>query len=155
MPYVMMMVLLFVNSIQVAWSQDDFTYVSPHSTILKQADTTIEIKTRNNTRIKLLLDTLGKLESAEGVNLNRGDIFTPGQGILPLSQVEERMKKLGIKIYGRWSLIKFQEYGWVYKLNVAVKGDPIFHLVNAYSGQIIGTMTKFAPPEVEGQVAKD
>lgn len=155
MPYRIFIIFIFLISIKSAMSQHHLTHVSPHSTVLHQNKKTIQLKTQNNTQITLYLGVQGELESAEGVNLNRGDIFHPGQGRLSLSDVEKRMKSFGEKIYGRWMLTKYQEYGWVYKLNVAVKGEPIFYLVNAHSGQLIGTMTKFAPLQVEGQIAKD
>lgn len=155
MPYMIFAMFTFLLSTERAMSQHHLAYVSPNSTVLHHSKKTIQLKTQNNTQITLYLDTKGELEAAEGVNLNRGDIFYPGQGILSLSDIEKRMKSLGEKTYGRWMFTKYQEYGWVYKLNVAVKGEPIFHMVNAYSGQLIGSMSKFAPLQVEGQIAKD
>lgn len=152
MPYILV-IFLFLGAMNVM--AHDFTYVSPQSDILRQDIHAIKLRTKNNTHIDLHLSETGQLQEAEGVNLSRGDIFIPGQGMLPLSEIEKRMKILGQKIYGRWKLMKYQEYGWVYQVNAFGKGRAVYHLVNAYSGQLIGTMTQLDPLPLESQVAKD
>lgn len=153
MPYIFITLSLLITMSMT--SANDFTYVSPQSNVLQEGPKIIKLRTKNNTDIDILFNHKGQLEVAEGVNLNRGDIFIPGQGMLSLSEIERRMLSLGERIYGKWRLVKYQEYGWVYKVNAAGKGRPIFHLVNAYSGQLIGSMTQLDPLPLESQVAKD
>ncbi|MFA5582911.1 MAG: hypothetical protein WDA09_01750 [Bacteriovoracaceae bacterium] len=138
-----------------SFGKPPLVYLSPESNSNGQNENIVKIKTKNNTYITIINNKNGQMEIAEGVNLNRGDIFDPGQGILPLSEIEKRMSLLGEKTYGKWRLIKYQEFGWVYQLNVASPDHALFHMVNAYSGQLIGSITKLAPLPIEGQVAKD
>lgn len=155
MPYLTFSLILLLGFKTTSAQAMSYAGYSPDSQVLHRSAKSVKLKTKNNTYIDLQLNDRGQLEVAEGVNLNRGDIFYPGQGILSLTQIEKRMTYLGEKIYGRWRLIKYQQYGWVYQLNVASKERPIFHLINAYSGQLIGTITKLVPLQLEGQVAKD
>ncbi|HLT22328.1 MAG TPA: hypothetical protein VKZ84_02755 [Bacteriovoracaceae bacterium] len=155
MPHMIFTSLLFIGLSLPVHGKPPFDYVSPESNIDEHNDNIVKIKTKNNTYIRIFHNKKGQIEVAEGVNLNRGDIFVPGQGILPLSEIEKRMSLLGERTYGRWRLIKYQEFGWVYQLNVASPDQSLFHIVNAYSGQLIGSITRLAPLPIEGQVAKD
>lgn len=153
---IILMTLLFpLRSIHAAEGMD-YTYFSSQSVVSKTKDNSIRLKTKRNTFIDLYLDQQGRLELAQGMNLNRGDIFNPGKGLLDLTTIEQKMISQGEKIYGKWRLIKYQEYGWVYQVNVASKKEQsLFYLINAYSAQLIGTISLLPPLNPQRSLALD
>lgn len=157
MPYMIIFLTLIFSATNASSSiAKNYDHFSPDATVIISTHQEIQIKTKRNTLIQILLDERGKLVMADGVNLNRGDLFYPGHGLLNLDQVETKMNQQGERIYGKWRLIEYQEYGWIYQVNVVTKnGESLFHLINAYTGQFIGSMAKLAPLLFEGQVAKD
>lgn len=137
-----------------SWSAS-YQDLSPEAQEVIIEQNTIKIKTKHHTLITIGLDAQGGWEEISGVNLNRGDEFFPGQGLLSLGQVERRMSMLGRKIYGRWRLIKYQQYGWVYQVNAQSKNQQTFLMLNAYSGQLIGELAQLPAVNINKRVAKD
>lgn len=137
-----------------SWSAS-YQDLSPQAQEVIIEQNTIKIKTKHHTLITIGLDAQGGWEEISGVNLNRGDEFFPGQGLLSLGQVERRMSMLGRKIYGRWRLIKYQQYGWVYQVNAQSKNQQTFLMLNAYSGQLIGELAQLPAVNINKRVAKD
>ena len=139
---------------QRSWSAS-YQDLSPEAQEVIIEQNTIKIKTKHHTLITIGLDAQGGWEESSGVNLNRGDEFFPGQGLLSLGQVERRMSMLGRKIHGRWRLIKYQQYGWVYQVNAQSKNQQTFLMLNAYSGQLIGELAQLPAVNINKRVAKD
>ena len=129
--------------------------LSPEAQEVIIGSKTIKIKTKGHTLITIKRDAVGKWEEISGVNLNRGDVFLPGQGLLSLEQVARKMLQQGRKIYGRWRLIKYQEYGWVYQVNAHNKTQATFLMLNAYSGQLIGELSQLPVLKFGRRVAQE
>ena len=88
-----------------------------------------KIKTASGTKVEIEFRRNGKLEEAKGHNLNRGDEFEPGDGLLSLATVAQKLTGQGIKPEGHWLLEEDAELGWIYEV-----GNTI---INAKSGKII------------------
>lgn len=132
-----------------------FQDLCPNAQEIKINESQVKIRTQNRTEIFITLSPQGTWEEVKGVNLNRGDEFYPGQGMMSLHQISQRLHRLGKSIYGKWRLVKYQEFGWVYQVNAKAKKQPVFFMVNAYSGQLIGELAQLPPLKVNRQVAQD
>jgi hypothetical protein len=113
------------------------------------------IKTEAGTKIKLEFERNGKFEEASGLNLNRGDEFEPGMGLISLGTAARSLAGTGHDVKGDWNLEKDSTHGWVYEMAGETDGEVIFHLVNATSGQFIGSIAELIPKNhTEGQIAQ-
>ncbi len=153
MKYLLLVCIILCASIPISWSAS-YQDLSPQAQEVIINQNLIKIRTKHNTLITIDLNANGEWEEISGVNLNRGDEFFPGQGLLSLGQVEKRMLMLGKKIYGRWRLIKYQQYGWVYQVNAQNKNQQSFLMLNAYSGQLIGELAQLPPVNTNKRVAQ-
>lgn len=154
MKFLLLVCIIWGASISCSWSAS-YQGLSPEAQEILIDQNFIKIKTKHHTLITIGLDANGEWEEVSGVNLNRGDEFFPGQGLLSLAQVERRMFLLGKKTYGRWRLVKYQQYGWVYQVNAQSKTQQTFLMLNAYSGQLIGELAQLPPVNTNKRVAKD
>lgn len=154
MKYLLLGCIIFCASLSSSCSAS-YQDLSPEAQEVIISPNLVKIKTKHHTFITIDLNANGEWEEISGVNLNRGDEFFPGQGLLSLKQVEKRMFMLGKKIYGRWRLIKYQQYGWVYQVNAQNKTQQTFLMLNAYSGHLIGELAQLPPLNFNKRVAKD
>lgn len=74
------------------------------------------VKTPAGTKIQIEFKRNGKLEEANGINLNRGDDLEPGDGLLSLSSVAKILQEMGKKPEGIWNLDEDNDLGWVYEI---------------------------------------
>jgi hypothetical protein len=113
------------------------------------------IKTEAGTKIKLEFERNGKFEEASGLNLNRGDEFEPGMGLISLGTAARSLAGTGHDVKGDWNLEKDSTHGWVYEMAGETEGEVIFHLVNATSGQFIGSIAELIHKNLpEDQIAQ-
>lgn len=103
------------------------------------------LKTTSGTKIKLEFELSGKFQEASGINLNKGDEFEPGHGLLSLSTVAKKLVKRGRKVKGDWNLEKDPLYGWIYEIAVDNDGETIFDLIEAKNGSFFNLNAGSAP----------
>lgn len=78
------------------------------------------VRTKKGTNIHIRFDLHGKFSSAFGRELNRGDEFEPGEGLISLSSVARMLNERGTPPEGFWLLENDTIHGWVYELNGSV-----------------------------------
>ncbi|HXH76144.1 MAG TPA: PepSY domain-containing protein [Bacteriovoracaceae bacterium] len=100
----------------------------------------VTLKTESGTKVELEFERQGTLQEASGLNLNRGDEFEPGQGLMSLSSVAQKVTKAGHPIKGEWKLEKDDQYGWVYELAEDKDDQKVYHIVNAKTGKLINSV---------------
>lgn len=104
------------------------------------------VKTKAGTKIKVEFGHNGKFEEASGMNLNHGDEFEPGMGLISLGTAARAVVNIGYPVRGDWNLEKDSTHGWVYEMSGENdEEEDIFHLVNATSGQFIGSIAEKSP----------
>jgi hypothetical protein len=94
------------------------------------------LKTHAGTKVKIEFDYLGEMKEASGANLNRGDIFEPGQGLISLSSAAHNLKKIGKTLKGDWVLEHDQKLGWIYEIQGELDGGPVDYAIDAKTGMI-------------------
>jgi hypothetical protein len=109
------------------------------------------VKTKAGTKIKVEFGHNGKFEEASGMNLNHGDEFEPGMGLISLGTAARSVVRIGYPVRGDWNLEKDSTHGWVYEMAGESNDEEIFHLVNATSGQFIGSIAEKSPQEFLGE----
>ncbi len=109
----------------------------PRGKIVEKERRYYKIKTRSGTRISVELYRNGNLEEASGRNLNGGDDFEPGQGLISLSTAAKFAIIPGTQLNGRWILDEDKKLGWIYEFYGEQKGTDLEILVNARTGKMI------------------
>lgn len=109
----------------------------PKGKVLDQSFREVTVKTESGTKVKLEFERQGKLQEASGLNLNRGDEFEPGSGLISLSTAAQSASKSGHQVKGGWNLEKDPQYGWVYELAEEETDRKLIHLVNAKNGKVV------------------
>ena len=95
------------------------------------------VRTKGGTRIKVEFERNGNFQEASGLNLNKGDEFEPGLGLLSLSSAAQGLSSQGFKLAGDWNLEKDETHGWIYEMAVLEQDEIQFKLIKASSGEVI------------------
>lgn len=104
----------------------------PRGKVFEEQGRDYILKTPSGTKIRIEFKRDGTFEEAKGMNLNYGDEFEPGEGLISLgTAAKEITKKIGTKPQGHWRLSKDTKLDWVYEL-----GE---ELVNAKNGEFISS----------------
>lgn len=120
------------------------TSMVPRGKIIEKEGRDFWIKTRAGTKVQIELYRNGNLEEASGKNLNRGDEFEPGQGLVSLATAAKAAVIPGTILKQRWKLDFDEKLGWVYEFEGEHKGVDRDILVDAKRGEIIlGQKTNF------------
>jgi hypothetical protein len=93
-----------------------------------------KVRTVSGTKIEIEFRRNGLLEEAKGQNLNRGDVFEPGDGLLSLATIAQKISQTGIKPDGQWLLEQDEDHGWIYEI-----GNTI---IDAKSGKVIKSINE-------------
>lgn len=109
----------------------------PKGTIFIQTFREMTVKTTSGTKVKIEFERQGRLQEGSGLNLNRGDEFEPGSGLISLSSAAQAVAQTGHQVKGEWNLEKDSQYGWIYELLEEKQDNKTFHLVNAKTGKVI------------------
>lgn len=117
--------------------EDKALTMVPKGQIFQNNFREVVVRTTTGTKIKLEFDRNGTLQEASGLNLNRGDEFEPGIGLITLSTAAHKVVKSGHKVRGDWNLEKDFQWGWVYELIEEEHDRKIFHIVNAKTGKLL------------------
>lgn len=97
------------------------------------------VKTQAGTKITVEFNRAGEFDEASGLNLGKGDIFEPGNGLLTLGTVAKNLADKGHFIVGEWRFEKDSKLGWIYELSGLKNEDNINYVVNARNAQVIST----------------
>jgi hypothetical protein len=111
----------------------------PHGEISQKRGQDYFVKTRSGTKVTVEFDRTGIFDEASGLNLGKGDIFEPGNGLMALETVAKSLeaKKKATKIVGEWKLEKDSKLGWVYQLTGLRDEESLQYFVNARNSQLI------------------
>jgi hypothetical protein len=110
----------------------------PHGQISQKIGQDFFVKTKAGTKVTIEFDRTGILDEASGLNLGKGDIFEPGNGLLALESVAKALQHKGHHILGEWRLEKDSKQGWVYELAGLKEEETVNYIVNAKSSKLIG-----------------
>jgi hypothetical protein len=103
----------------------------------------ITVKTQAGTKIKIDFLRQGQFKKASGLNLNRGDEFEPGQGLLSLGSVAQSLALRGHQVRGEWNLEKDQQDEWLYELVEEAVGEKTYHFIHARNGKLMESIELF------------
>ena len=103
----------------------------PHGQISQKVGQDFFVKTKAGTKVTIEFDRTGILDEASGLNLGKGDIFEPSNGLVALEHK-------GHHILGEWRLEKDSRQGWVYELAGLKEEENVNYIVNAKSSKLIG-----------------
>jgi hypothetical protein len=109
----------------------------PHGQISRKIGQDYHVKTVAGTKITLEFDQSGNLDEASGLNLGKGDVFEPGQGLMALDSVAKTLQIKGHQISGEWKLEKDDKLGWVYELTGLHSQEGLGYLVNAKNSELL------------------
>lgn len=88
----------------------------PKSKLFENHGRVLILKTMAGTKIDIEFKLNGDFKEAFGVNLNRGDDFEPGDGLISLSSAAQKLLTKGVKPEGAWILENDDQLGWIYDL---------------------------------------
>lgn len=109
----------------------------PRGRIIEKTFREYTVKSKAGTKIKLEFEREGVFQEAQGLNLNHGDDFEPGQGLISLASIAQTVSKLGHQVKGPWNLEKDKKLGWVYELSGESAGESVSLLIDASNGKIL------------------
>jgi hypothetical protein len=123
----------FLALILLSWnleaSEEVVRSMVPKGKILEKLIRTYTVKTRAGSKVEIRLQRDGKFWSALGRNLNQGDEFEPGDGLISLGTAAQALEVLGKTPKGAWVLEKDEKLGWIYEIET--------RLVDAKSGRLL------------------
>jgi hypothetical protein len=125
----MLLFLLLSFSIGAHSSVELALSMVPKSKIFENHGRIYILKTLAGTKIGIEFKLDGNFKEASGINLNRGDEFEPGEGLISLSTAAHSLTKTGIRPEGSWLLENDEKLGWIYDLQGTI--------INAKNGQMI------------------
>lgn len=128
-----MFILLLFGSLSYA-ATDVATSMVPRGKVIETYGREYIVKTKAGTKVEIEFSLDGKFQEAFGKNLNKGDDFEPGEGLLSLTSVARFLHEKGHKAEGYWTIEKDEKLGWVYEFDG--------FLMNAKTGEIIRTYPK-------------
>lgn len=111
----------------------------PGGKVSKNTGSDFSIRTEAGTKVIVEFSRKGDLDEASGLNLGRGDIFEPGDGLISLGSAAQIVEKHGHKVKGEWRLERDTELGWIYELGGSHDSENINYLVDAKKAQLIKT----------------
>lgn len=109
----------------------------PHGEVSKSFAKEFTVKTPAGTKITVEFDRAGKFDEASGLNLGKGDVFEPGDGLLTLGTVAKKLNEKGHFIVGEWRIEKDSKLGWIYELSGLQNEENINYVVDARTAQLI------------------
>ncbi len=118
-------------------SKEKIAQLVPNSKVVSEEENEFEVLTPQNTAIEIEFNSEGALEEASGDAAQTGDVFTPGEGRVPLAGAVDSLKKAGKTITGEWEFDKSLASGWVYEFEGTEDGKKMEYTVNASDGKII------------------
>lgn len=121
--------LILLLSFNLYASSEMAIQMIPNAKVYELQGRDIILKTLSGTKVRVEFQRNGELEEAKGMNLNRGDEFEPGDGLISLGTAAKHLGKRGISPEGNWRLSKDKEFGWIYEFGK--------NLVNAKSGDVL------------------
>jgi hypothetical protein len=119
--------LLFQNAFCL--TPDRALSMVPRGKLINQSGRDFIVKTAAGTKIEIEFQRDDNFQEAKGNNLNRGDELEPGEGLLSLSTVAQKLAQKGISPQGYWMLDQDEKFGWVYEFENT--------LISAKSGIIL------------------
>lgn len=120
---------LMLISMQTHASVDIAKSMVPRGKIAETLGRDFIVKTKAGTKIGIEFTRGGQLEEAFGKNLNQGDDFEPGEGLISLGSAAQKIHESGIRPQGYWLLEKDQTMGWIYEVNGTI--------ISAKTGEIL------------------
>jgi hypothetical protein len=119
----------------------------PHGEISQKRGHDYSVKTRAGTKVTVEFDRTGIFDEASGLNLGKGDIFEPGNGLMALETVAKSLesKDKATKIMGEWKLEKDSKLGWIYQLTGLREEESLQYFVNARNSKFISSEEGFSP----------
>lgn len=134
-----------------AWSSDGkfeeaALSMVPRSHVVEKRPTEYVVKSAAGTKIRIEFHRSGKLQEASGHNLNKGDEFEPGLGLLSLSSAARKVMDEKLRFLGHWSLEKDPKSGWFYEFHVERDSEPEYVHIHAKTGRELSSMTEIKVP---------
>lgn len=109
----------------------------PKGEISQKIGKDFSVKTPAGTKVTVEFDRDGELDEASGLNLGKGDVFEPGDGLISLSSAAQVAQKQGHQIRGEWRLERDSKYGWVYELEGRRDEESMDYVIDAKRAQLI------------------
>jgi uncharacterized membrane protein YkoI len=106
----------------------------PGGKILTKSKELITVETPKKTIIELVFDEQGKLEEASGKAILTGDVFVPGEKLLSLDKIAEKLKDK--KLDGEWTFEATASGDWTYDVEGTEKSKKVDYIMNAETGAI-------------------
>jgi len=111
----------------------------PHGEIGQKIGQDYLVKTNAGTKVTVEFDYTGLFDEASGLNLGKGDIFEPGNGLMALESVAKSLQNQGHHILGEWRLEKDSKQGWIYQISGLQDEENRNFFINARSSQLISS----------------
>lgn len=109
----------------------------PHGNISQKLGKDYFVKTKAGTKVTIEFDRAGILDEASGLNLGKGDIFEPGNGLMALDSVAKSLALKGRYLMGEWKLENDSKHGWIYEFSGLQDEENKNFVVNARNSQLI------------------
>jgi hypothetical protein len=106
----------------------------PHGKIIEIWGRDFILKTSGGSKVTIEFKRNGMLQEATGRNLNQGDEFEPGDGLITLSTAAQRLQSKGMRPRGFWRLEEDESLGWIYEFDKAI--------IHAKTGKVIPLNSK-------------
>lgn len=109
----------------------------PHGEISQKLGQDYSVKTKAGTKVTVEFDRTGIFDEASGLNLGKGDIFEPGNGLMALETVAKSLAKNGGRLLGEWKLENDSKLGWIYQISGVRDDGNLNYFINARNSQLI------------------
>jgi hypothetical protein len=127
-------IILFFSSLACLGNIDIAQSMVPRGKVIEVFGRDFVVKTLSGSKIIIEFKRDGAFQEASGRNLNQGDEFEPGEGLMTLGSAAKQLQSFGEKVQGHWRLEEDKELGWIYEFQTAV--------LNAKTGFVIHKITK-------------
>ena len=136
--YIVILVLVLIPLFGIGKATEEIVKgMVPHGVVAQKTGDDYVVKTKSGTKVMIEFDRSGKLDEASGLNLDRGDIFEPGDGLMTLGSVAQMIKKMTPFTPSLWKLEKDSQIGWFYELTSVTEDEPVSFLINAKTAKLI------------------
>lgn len=109
----------------------------PRGEISQKFASEYTVKTQVGTKVIVEFDRTGAFDEASGLNLGKGDIFEPGNGLMSLGSVAKALNEKGHSVIGEWRFEKDSKLGWIYDLAGLKDEQNINYVIDAKTAQLI------------------
>ncbi len=109
------LILAFTGLFSYA-SEDIAKTMVPRGKVFEAFGRHYVIRTKKGTNIHVRFDLHGNFSHAFGRELNRGDEFEPGDGLLSLGTIARKLREKGFSPDGFWTIEKDIKKGWIYEI---------------------------------------